>query len=144
MIVPDLNLLLYAYNAHSPEHAMARLWWESVLNGEDLIGIPAEVSLGFVRLATHSRLGPAAVGLSVARSVVESWLELPKTRPLIPDNEHFRRVVRLLEATTSRGSQVTDASMASYAIANGATLYTDDGDFARFPGLRWVNPLAAV
>lgn len=141
MILPDLNLLLYAYNAHSPEHALAHSWWESVVNGEDLIGIPPEISLGFVRLATHSRLGPASVSLGVAKSVVESWLELPNVRPLIPDSEHFRRVIRLLESTTGRGSQVTDASLASYAIANGATLCSDDGDFARFPGLRWVNPL---
>lgn len=141
MILPDLNLLLYAYNAYSPEHPAAHSWWESVINGDDLIGIPPEISLGFVRLATHSRLGAASVSLDVAKSVVESWLERPNARALIPDTEHFRRVLRLLELTTGRGSQVTDASLASYAIANGATLCSDDGDFARFPGLQWVNPL---
>lgn len=67
-----------------PQHDMARQWWEGVLNGDELIGLPLEVAFGFVRVATNSRLGPAKVGLADARSVVEGWLDLPQVRTLTP------------------------------------------------------------
>ena len=69
MILPDLNLLLYAYNPHVPQHEAARVWWESAINGRELIGLPHEVSLGFVRIATNPRLGASAVTLAAAQAV---------------------------------------------------------------------------
>lgn len=84
MILPDLNLLLYAYNPHMAQHDAARGWWERTMNGDELIGIPLEVAFGFIRVATNPRLGPAKVGLSDARRVAESWLDLPQARVLTP------------------------------------------------------------
>jgi len=141
VILPDLNLLLYAYNPHMPQHATAREWWERVMNGDELIGIPFEVAFGFVRIASNPRLGEARVPLANAREVVESWMQLPQTRPLIPGAEHFARVMNLMTAAMAVGSVLSDAILASYAIENRATLFTNDGDFARFPGLNWKNPL---
>ena len=84
MILPDLNLLLYAYNPHAPQHLKAKEWWESAINGRELIGLPNEVTLGFVRIATNPRLGEAAVSLSAAKAVVEGWLQIPVVRVLLP------------------------------------------------------------
>lgn len=142
MILPDLNLLLYAYNPHVPQHQRARAWWEEAMSSEELIGLPHEVSLGFVRSATNQRLGEAAVSLSEARKVVETWLDLPQVRILIPGDLHFKRTMDLMGAAMATGAILSDAILASYAIENRARLCTNDPDFARFPGLDWENPLS--
>lgn len=142
MILPDLNLLLYAYNPHVPQHQRAAAWWLEVMTGEELIGLPNEICLGFVRIATHTRLGPAAVPLAKARAVVDGWLALPNARSLAPSADHFQRVMRLLEACRGAGALVSDASLAAHAIHHRATLCSNDSDFARFIGLDWHNPLA--
>lgn len=141
MILPDLNLLLYAYNSHMPQHGAARHWWETAMNGNELIGLPFEVAFGFIRVATNPRLGVAKVGLKDARRVVESWLQLPQVRVLSPGALHFARVMDLMAAAMAAGPVLSDAILAAYAMEHRATLCTNDGDFARFPGLKWENPL---
>ncbi|MGB0743507.1 MAG: TA system VapC family ribonuclease toxin [Opitutales bacterium] len=141
MILPDLNLLLYAYNRHAPQHARARAWWESTLNGRELVGLPHEVSLGFVRIATNPKLGRATVSLASAQKIVNLWLGAASVRVLLPLENHSVRVLSLLEASQSGGQLTSDASLAVYAIENRATLFSNDSDFARFPGLDWKNPL---
>lgn len=141
MILPDLNLLLYAYNPHVPQHDAARRWWERALNSDELIGLPFEVVFGFIRVATNPRLGAARVDLAEARRVVEGWLELPQVRTLTPAALHFTRVMDLMTAAMAAGPVLSDAILAAYAIEHRAKLFTNDGDFARFPGLDWKNPL---
>ena len=141
MILPDLNLLLYAYNPYVPQHAPAKEWWESALNGEELIGLPHEVMLGFVRIATNPKLGAARVPFESARRVVDCWLATSLTRPLLPREDHTQRVFALLAQSGASGQVTSDASLAVYAIEHRATLCSNDGDFARFPGLNWHNPL---
>lgn len=144
MILPDLNLLLYSYNPFAAQHAAALKWWEEVINGEELIALPHEISFGFIRIATNARLGEAAVSLSEARAVVDSWLNLPQSRIVLPDDDHFRRTMKLMEGANASGSVLSDAVLASYAIANRAVLHSNDADFSRFPGLKWTNPLMDV
>ena len=141
MILPDINLLLYAYNPKARQHDRARIWWESTLNGDALIGLPLEISFGFIRIATHPRLGPAAVTLAAARETVETWLSLPQVRTLTPGPTHFRQVMELMTDAMAVGPVLSDAVLAAYAIEHRAVLYTNDGDFARFPKLQWKNPL---
>lgn len=141
MMIPDINLLLYAYNPHAPQHSAAARWWEEAMNGEELIGLPNEVSLGFVRIATHPRLGAVAVPLDRARQVVETWLALPNLRVLTPPADHFANVMELVARVMGSGALVSDAVLASYAIAHRAVLHTNDADFSRFPSLQWHNPL---
>jgi len=141
MILPDLNLLLYAYNPHMPQHGSALRWWESAMNGAELIGLPNEVCLGFIRIATNPRLGSATVPLHTARQVVEAWLKLPNVRVLTPSADHFAKVINLIAQAMGSGALVSDAVLASYAIEHRAVLYTNDGDFSRFPALNWRNPL---
>jgi len=141
LILPDLNLLLYAYNPHVPQHAAARRWWEQTMNGDELIGMPFEIAFGFIRVATNPRLGPAKVALVDARRVVESWLDLPQARPLTPGASHFTRVMDLMALAMASGPVLSDAILAAYAIEHRAILCTNDGDFSRFPGLDWKNPL---
>jgi toxin-antitoxin system PIN domain toxin len=141
MILPDLNLLLYAYNPHVQQHALALRWWQAAVEADELIALPHEVLFGFVRIATSPRLGPAAVELAAAASVVSGWLALPQVRLLTPSAGHFERVLGLLDQTMGRGAVLSDAVLAAYAIEHHAKLCSNDSDFARFPGLNWVNPL---
>jgi toxin-antitoxin system PIN domain toxin len=127
-----------------PEHAEARRWWEEVLNGDELIGLPYEIPFGFRRRATNPRLGSAAVTLKAARAVVELWLGLQQVRTLTPSAKHFGLTLDLMAAAGARGAVLSDAILAGYAIENRARLYTNDPDFARFPGLVWENPLNKV
>lgn len=142
MILPDLNLLLYAYDPHVPLHAKAAAWWTALLNGEELIGLPYEICLGFVRIATNTPLGAAAVPLEKAAAVVELRIDLPQTRLLLPGPGHFKQVRDLMTSAMGSGALVSNAVLAAYAIQNRATLCSNDADFSRFPGLSWKNPLA--
>jgi len=141
MILPDINILLYAYNPHVPQHHAAARWWEKAMNGDELIGLPNEVTLGFVRIATNPRLGAAAVTVDRARQVVDTWLALPVVRILTPPADHFAKVMTLVTQAMGSGPLISDAVLASYAIENRAVLHTNDADFSRFPALKWRNPL---
>ena len=141
MILPDLNLLLYAYNPHAAQHAKASTWWNEALAGDELVGLPYEICFGFVRIATNPKLGAAKVNLAEARAVVESWLTLPHVRILSPGANHFAAAIDLTAKAMGAGTLVSDAVLAAYAIEHRATLYSSDTDFARFADLDWKNPL---
>jgi len=141
VILPDLNVLLYAYNPHVTQHQQAQRWWQSVIDGDELIGFPHEVLFGFVRIASNPRIGEAAVEVEAATAVVGTWLDLPHTRVLQADANHLERTFELLQAANGRGPLLSDAVLASYAIAHRACLFSNDDDFDRFPGLSWRNPL---
>jgi uncharacterized protein len=142
MILPDLNLLLYAYNPHPQQHHKAAEWWNGAVNSEELIGIPNEICLGFVLIASNPRLGIAAVSVAEARAVVTSWLDLPQARILSPSANHFQQVMDLAEAAQIKGAVISDAVLAAFAIQHRATLYSSDTDFSKFRDLSWKNPLS--
>jgi toxin-antitoxin system PIN domain toxin len=73
---------------------------------------------------------------------VESWLERPGVRILEPGPRHLIILRELLEAAGVAGSLTTDAHLAAIAVEHQCELCSNDADFARFPGLRWRNPLA--
>ena len=140
MIVPDINLLLYAYNPGATRHAAARRWWERLLEGSSRVGIPWVVILGFVRLSTTRGVlvPPATVAQAMER--VASWLTQPGVFVLNPGPGHFE-VLRRTMACISGGPLTTDAHLAALAIEFQAELHSNDADFSRFPELRWRNPL---
>lgn len=142
MIVPDVNLLVYAYNTGAPAHRVARRWWEDLLSGEQAIRLPWVVSCGFVRLMTHSTvlLTPLPTGDAVAH--VRSWLAQPNVEVLNPGPRHLEYLARVLDQAGTGGNLVTDAHIAAMAMEMQAEVHSNDADFARFSGLRWHNPLA--
>ena len=142
MIVPDLNLLVYAYNSDAPHHEKARAWWERLLNGRDPVGVPWAVILGFVRLMTHPSVLVAPLAPSQALGFVRAWLERPQVTILEPGPRHLEIVERLLDGLGVAGNLTTDAHLAALSIEGQAELHSNDTDFARFPGLKWHNPLS--
>lgn len=141
MIVLDVNLLLYAYDGRSIPHRQARLWWQSAISGPELIGLPWQTIHGFLRISTHSRISGNQVPMERALSLVEQWMNLPNVRVLAPGERHWGLLRRMLLEGQARGAMATDAQLAALTVEFGGVLHTTDRDFARFPGLRWVNPL---
>lgn len=137
----DLNLLLYAVNSDSVHHRAAKRWLETTLNDDEPVALPWAVLLGFVRIATNKRILPRPLSTAQATAVVDGWLAQTAVRVLAPGEEHWRILKALLAETGTAGNLTTDAHLAALAIENGATLYSTDTDFQRFPRLRWINPL---
>lgn len=143
MIIPDVNLLICAYDEASPFHPAAAAWWEGCLSGNEPIGLPHVVLFGFIRLATHPRIVEKPLRIREAAGIVRSWIEQPVAQILIPGVEHPARVMSLLEKVGVAGNLTTDAQIAVHALEYGAVVHTCDADFARFEGLQWRNPISA-
>ena len=141
MIVPDVNLLLYAHDEAAPQHPAARRWWEALVNGTERVGVPWIVAIGFVRLATHPSVLAHPLATAQAVDYVETWFRAPHVTPLNPGPQHLTLVRRALEAAGVGGNLVTDAHIAALAIEYQAEVHSNDTDLSRFPGLRWRNPL---
>ena len=144
MIVPDVNLLVYAYDADSRFHAVAKAWWQGCLSGGETVGLPGVVAFGFVRLVTSARVFTHPMTPAEAAGHVREWLARPGVEWLEPQADHLERVLSLLEALGTGGNQVTDAQIAALAMGANACLHTADADFLRVAGLQWLNPLTGV
>lgn len=143
MILPDINLLVFAHNAAAPLHPSAREWWEDLLTREQPVGLPWAVTFGFVRLVTHPSVLVEPLDPSAALDRVETWFSQPCVQPLDPGPRHLSIVRQLLNATRVAGRLTTDSHLAALAIEHQCELHSNDNDFERFPGLRWRNPLRA-
>ena len=142
MIVLDANLLLYAYNSSAPNHVQARQWIEDVFSGTETVGLPWQTISAFLRIATNRQLPGGRLSMDEAAALVEEWAALPVVHLLAPGDRHWAFFRRMLVEGQASGPLTTDAQLAALTIENGGVLYTTDRDFARFPGLKWVNPLA--
>ena len=120
MIVPDLNLLLYAHNDGAPQFAEARRWWESLLNGTERVGIPWIVAVGFIRLSTKPAVLDSPFSPENAVNTVEEWFSFPHVAPLNPGPGHLDRVRSLLAVAGTGGNLVNDAHIATLALEHGA------------------------
>lgn len=141
MILPDLNLLVYAYNSDAPGHRQAKAWWESCLSGTRPVGLPWVVTLGYLRLTTSRRVLVDPFTTQEAIGHIRSWMERPQVQILQPGPRHLDLLDSLMQDAQAAGDLTTDVHLAALAIEHQAELNTNDGDFARFPGLRWSNPL---
>lgn len=142
MILVDANLLVYARVADFDQHDAAREWLDERINGVTGVGLPWPSLLAFVRLVTNPRIFERAMPVADAWEQVEEWLDC---RPAwVPEpTERHREVMRsLIPAVGNRSNLVPDAHLAALAIEHGLMLCSTDGDFARFDGLRWENPIA--
>jgi hypothetical protein len=138
----DLNLLLYAVNQDSVHHRRARAWLETTLSGERAVALPWIVILGFIRVSTHARVLARPLPPDAALAVVDAWVERPNVVRLAPGNDHWRILRSLVGQAGTAGNLSTDAHLAALAIEHDCELCSADSDYARFPNLRWVNPIA--
>jgi toxin-antitoxin system PIN domain toxin len=143
MIVPDVNLLLYATITGFPHHERSRAWWEDALNGSTLVGLTPPAVFGFIRIATSGRVLVSAMSVTDAIGHVRRWLGQPNVRFIAPGPDHPEIAFGFLETVGAAANLTTDAQLAAYATEQDADLCSNDTDFGRFPGLRWVDPLSA-
>ena len=141
MIVLDANILLYAYDQTSALPARAPTWVQGVFSESTLVGVPCQTIGAFLRIVTNPRLPGERYTTEDAASLVDSWLQQPKVRLLSPGDDQWPVLRQMIIIGQARGPLVTDAQLAALTIEHGGILHTTDRDFARFPGLCWMNPL---
>ncbi len=141
MKLVDLNVLLYAVNADAPHHDKINRWWVNAVNGDESLGLLWVVVLGFLRIATNPKIYPSSMSIDDARAKVDAWLATDTIFLVTEKPDHWSVLSELLADSGAAGNLTTDAHLAAAAITHGATLVSCDGDFARFPHLRWENPL---
>lgn len=141
MIVPDINLLVYAYNRDAPHHAAASAWWKLLMEGTQSVGLTWVVCLGFLRLMTNRRILVHPMEASEVLTHIQSWISRSPVQILQPGPRHLQILESFSQQRLLSSALVTDAHLAAMAIENQSELHSNDSDFARFPGLRWRNPL---
>jgi hypothetical protein len=141
--LPDTNLLVYAMDASAPRHGPARAWLDAQLSGTETIAFAWAVLLAFIRLSTNPRVFTSPLAPNEVFAVIDGWLGQPSATVVHPTERHAAILRELLEPLGTAGNLTSDAHLAALAIEHGAELCSSDRDFARFPGLRWLDPLAA-
>jgi uncharacterized protein len=142
MIVVDANLLLYAYDVDSAFYAASRKHLEALFSSSETVGIPLQCISAFLRISTQKGALRAPYPIEEAVEFVREWLALPHVQLLTAGERYWSILQRMLLEGHAAGRLVTDAGIAAMTIEYGGELHTNDRGFARFPGLRWKNPLA--
>jgi uncharacterized protein len=141
VIVLDANLLIYSYNRGSSHHAGARAWLERTMSSVEVVGLPWQAVSAFLRVMTNPKLPAERFALEQAARIVDLWLAHPNVQVLTPGVGYWPLFRRMVIEGRAAGPRVIDAEIAALTMEYGGVLHTADRDFARFPGLRWKNPL---
>lgn len=144
MILPDVNVLIYALRSDAEQHAVSRRWLESVLDGDSQFGLSTLVLSAVVRITTNPRIYRDPNATDEALAYCDALLAQPHATCVEPGDRHWSIFKRLCIETETRGQHITDAWFAALAIEHGCTFITFDRDFSRFPGLDWRQPETAV
>lgn len=140
MLLPDVNILVYAHRKDSPLHAQSLQWLETLINSDQAFAMSGLVLSGFLRTVTHPRIFNPPSSLKDALAFVEQIRKLPNCVVVSPQDRHWEIFTKLCVNANAKGNLVPDAYYAALAIETGSTWITTDRDFSRFPGLRWSAP----
>jgi hypothetical protein len=141
MVLPDVNVLVYAHREDTAGHAAYRAWMEAVVNGDEAYGISELVLSGFLRIVTHPKVFRRPSRVADALAFTEQVRTRPNCVPVAPGARHWDVFARLCRECDARGNLVPDAYLAALAIESGCEWITTDRDYSRFRGLRWRHPL---
>lgn len=141
MILPDINVLVYAHREEAPRHKEYSSWLRALLESDSGYGMSDYVLAGFLRIVTHPRIFNPPSPLDVAMRFATQVRDRPNSVPVTPGPRHWEIFQRLVADADAKGNLVPDAFLAALAIESGSEWITTDRDFARFPGLRWRHPL---
>ncbi len=141
MILPDANVLIYAFRRDADRHAEYRDWLEKTLASEPAVGLSNLVLSAVIRITTHAKIFVRPSSLAEAANYAEFLRSLPNAVTVSPGRRHWHIFRELCQKTEARGNLITDAYLAALAIESGCEWITADRDFSRFPGLSWRHPL---
>lgn len=141
MILVDANILVYAHVHSFAQHRRAREWLDRQINGAARVGLPWVSLLAFLRLVTNPRVFERPEPMADAWAQVRAWLGCETVWVPQPTDRHIDLLSELIALPGVQANLVPDAHLAALALEHGLTLCSTDGDFARFPHLRWLNPL---
>jgi len=141
LVLIDANLVMWAHHQQFPRHNEAREWWNGLLSRAPSVGIPWPTIVAFVRLSTHGRVLRSPIQVTDAWSVVEGWLGRTNVWTPVPTERHAGLLGDVLRRGAASGDHASDAHLAALALEWGLELLSADRDFARYPGLRWTDPL---
>lgn len=143
MILPDVNVLVIAHRPDQSQNEEMRAWLEDRVNSDPPFALADVAVAGFLRIVTNPRIYADPTPLDQAVEVIDELTNHPGCVQVAAGSRHWAILRRLLKEGDARGNLVPDAHLAAIAIENGATIATRDRGFARFPGLPWMDPLAA-
>jgi uncharacterized protein len=142
MTLPDVNILLYAVNSSSDQHAVALRVMREGFDSPRGVAFAWTALLAFLRLSTRRGIFPRPLSVEDALRVIEHWLGHPRAQVIHPSEQHTAILGKLLKSAGTAGNLTTDAHLAALAIEHGATVISFDRDFARFEGVQWMRPAA--
>ena len=141
MILPDVNVLVLAHRADQADHAPVRAWLEREVNSNRPFVLADVAVAGFLRVVTNPRIFHRPTSLETALAFIDGLVEQPTCVPVAAGARHWAILRGVLRDADARGNLVPDAHLAAIAIEQGATVATRDRGFARFRGLRWLDPV---
>jgi toxin-antitoxin system PIN domain toxin len=141
MVLPDVNVLVYAHREDAPNHIAYREWLEGVVNGDQAYAISDLVLSGFIRVVTHPKVFKRPSSVADALAFADQVREQPNCVRVEPGPRHWELFRRLCIETRVKGNLVPDAYLAAIAIESGCEWISTDHDFSRFKGLRWRHPI---
>ena len=142
MIIPDVNVLIYAHWKHAADHREYEKWLTAIVNGSNPFGISDLVMSGFLRIITNPKLFNPPIPLDEALASLAILRNAPNCIVVFPGPRHWDIFVDLCKKVQAKGNLISDAYHAALAIESGNEWITSDRDYARFPGLRWRHPFA--
>ena|SRR5207249_2996534 len=141
MLIPDVNVLIYAFRVDSPRHDEYRKWLDQRLRSKEAFGLSDLVLSGVLRVLTHPRVFAPPTPSAPALAFVTALRQQPNVVLIHPGSRHWEIFTDLCRTSGARGNLIADAYHAALAIEHGAEWITTDRDYARFTGLRWKHPL---
>ena len=142
MILPDVNILINAHRGEADNHERYKRWLVDVIRRDEAYAMSDLVLSAFLRIVTNPKVFARPTVLDDALTFVHQVRDQPHCVVVTPGSRHWELFAGLCRSASARGNLVPDAYLAALAIESGSEWITDDGDYARFPGLRWRRPLA--
>jgi len=142
VLLPDVNVLIYAHREDSTaEHSAYASWLSDLATGVEPFALSVLTLAGLVRIVTNPRIFKRPSTLDEVFDFIRELKERPTARIVAPGPLHLEILEDLCRRAGATGKLSADAQHAAVAIEHGCTLVSTDSDFDRFPGLRWRHPL---
>lgn len=141
MILPDANLILYAFIKDFPQHQKSKAWLERTINDEETIGLAWQVITAFIRIGTNPKIFKTPMTIKQVEDRIGLLQSYSNVVVIAPSEKHWQIFLKLLKDTNATGDLVMDAHLAALAIEHNARIATTDSDFKIFPDLNFFNPL---